>query len=70
MDGGSMVKTAEAARLAQNLDCILTALDAMQPDVVFLQEVDMRSARSERINEFAYIAEHLHESCGDIRKQF
>ncbi len=59
MDGGSMVKTADTARLQKNLNGILAAISTMHPDVLFLQEVDVRSARSERINEFAYIADYL-----------
>lgn len=59
MDGGSMVKTADSARLEQNINGLLTAVDTMHPDVLLLQEVDVSSARSEHANEFAAFADHF-----------
>ena len=59
MDGGSMVKTADKARMEQNIRGILDAIESMQPDILLLQEVDVSSARSEKINEFDRVATHL-----------
>lgn len=70
MDGGSMVKTADKARVEQNLDGVCAAIDAMRPDVLLLQEVDVCSARSEKINEFSRIAEHLTGYCAAFANNF
>ncbi len=70
MDGGSMVKTADHARMEQNLNGILAAVDAMQPDILFLQEVDVQSKRSEKIDEFSRVAAHLHDFCAAFANNF
>ena len=59
MDGGSMVKTADKARVEQNLDTICTALDDMQPDILLAQETDRNSSRSSHVNEYAALQDHL-----------
>ncbi len=59
MDGGTMVKTADKDRVEQNLTGILDAIDKMQPDVLLLQEVDVSSTRSQMIDEYARVWEHL-----------
>ncbi len=51
MDGGTMVKTADAERIAQNLTGILSYIDEVSPDLLILQEVDRDAARSCGINE-------------------
>ncbi len=55
MDGGTMVNTANEVRLARNLDGILAELDAVRPDILFLQEIDRSSARSGRVDELARV---------------
>lgn len=62
MDGGKGVKTADKARLNQNLDGIIKDIAMVDPDVIFLQEVDLDSARSEEINEAEKIKNALNES--------
>ena len=52
MDGGKMVKSADEARLGQNLDAIQKTLTDNAPDVVFLQETDRASSRSCRVDEY------------------
>ncbi len=51
MDGGSMVYTADKARVQENMAAILEQLESLDPDIAFLQEVDVDSARSRHINE-------------------
>ncbi len=53
MDGGTMVQTADQARVQQNLQGIADFLTSEQPDLVLLQEVDIRSDRSHRIDQRA-----------------
>ena len=59
MDGGSMVKTADKARVEQNMNTICTALDDMQPDILLAQETDRNSSRSSHVNEYAALQDHL-----------
>ena len=51
MDGGTGVKTADLARVQQNMDSMTERLAALDPDIIFLQEVDVESDRSNRVNE-------------------
>ncbi len=53
MDGGSMVKTADADQVEENVARILEVIEKQNPDVVFLQEVDLNSSRSNHINQYA-----------------
>ena len=59
MDGGSMVKTAEKKRLQRNLDDMVSGIGSVEPDILFLQEVDINSSRSEYVDEFAFMQENL-----------
>ena len=51
MDGGTMVETADTARVQQNLSDITGFLSAEAPQLAFLQETDLNSDRSHHINE-------------------
>ena len=51
MDGGSMVNTASKERVQENIAAINDEIAGLNPDVVFLQEVDRNSKRSHGINE-------------------
>lgn len=51
MDGGTHVNTADEARVKQNINGIQKEIDSVNPDIVFLQEVDTDSDRSHHINE-------------------
>ena len=53
MDGGSMVRTADRARVERNLADMQRAAQAEDPDVILLQEVDLRSDRSFRVDQTA-----------------
>lgn len=59
MDGGTMVRTADKARIEQNLADVASQIETMQPDVLLLQEVDRNSARSEHIDAFARFSQTL-----------
>ena len=47
MDGGKGVKTADKARIEENMTGILENVDKISPDIAFFQEVDKHSSRSE-----------------------
>ena len=51
MDGGKGVRTADLSRVQQNLAAISESLEALQPDILFLQEVDANSDRSHHVDE-------------------
>ena len=51
MDGGTSVYTADKERVTSNLDGIREKLQALSPDFIILQEVDINSSRSYGIDE-------------------
>ncbi|MBQ3322125.1 MAG: endonuclease [Firmicutes bacterium] len=51
MDGGEMVKSADEDRVMENMEGIMSNIEAVNPDLLFIQEVDRDSARSYNINE-------------------
>lgn len=53
MDGGSSVQTADEDRVRENLDGIGTEISEVDPDFLFLQEVDRNSDRSYHIDELS-----------------
>lgn len=57
MDGGSGVKTADEARVLENMNAIVSELGELDPDIAFLQEVDVDSGRSSHIDEAEMICE-------------
>ena len=59
MDGGSMVRGQSADAIRKNLENIETAIDALDPDVLFLQEIDRDSSRSHRVKEYADMQGYL-----------
>ena len=56
MDGGSMVRTAGQNRVTENLLGIRNTITELQPDLCFLQEVDIDSDRSYHTDERAVLA--------------
>ena len=54
-DGGKDVRTADEARVEENLAAISRYLNEEKPDITLLQEVDRSSQRSHGINESHYI---------------
>lgn len=61
MDGGTQVITATKERLLSNLNGITDQFEAEPADILFLQEVDLDSARSYNINTYAKFAAKLPE---------
>ena len=59
MAGGKTVKVKDAELVKRNLNAILDALKENQPDILFLQEVDVNSSRSCHINELAMLRSRL-----------
>ena len=57
MDGGSMVYTADEKRVKENLEAIASEIETVNPDIVFLQEVDTVADRSYKINEVSFFSE-------------
>lgn len=53
MDGGSMVNTATAEEVEENIQAVQSEIEKVAPDVLFLQETDRDSKRSHYIDEEA-----------------
>lgn len=64
MDGGESVKTADSARVEENMKGIMSEIDSVQANAIFLQETDRDSDRSSHLNEAQLLSSHLpdHES--------
>ncbi len=65
MDGGKGVRTADEDRVKENVAAVRDEITEFSPDVVFLQECDVDSARSHRVDEAAFLTTALrgYESC-------
>ncbi len=59
MDGGKMVQSADQNRVTENLLGIRSTLTELQPDLCFLQEVDINSDRSWHTDERSVLAAAL-----------
>lgn len=57
MDGGTMVYTADKDRLQENLEQMAVEIKSIDPDIVFLQEVDKVADRSYKIDEVSFFQE-------------
>ncbi len=55
MDGGTQKKSADEATVEKYLNGISDTLDTLSPDLIMLQEVDVDSARTYRIDESTYV---------------
>ncbi len=51
MDGGKMVNTASKERVEENLDAVISFIKSEKPSLILLQETDVSSDRSHRIDE-------------------
>lgn len=56
MDGGKDVRSADKEQVLAYLDGIKASIQTLNPDVVMLQEVDVDSGRTYRIDQSAYLA--------------
>lgn len=70
MDGGSMVNTASKERVQENIVAINDEIAGLNPDVVFLQEVDRNSKRSHGINELEQIREAQSGYCDTFANNY
>ncbi|WP_027218924.1 endonuclease/exonuclease/phosphatase family protein [Butyrivibrio fibrisolvens] len=57
MDGGTMVYTADKDRVQENLEQMAMEIKSIDPDIVFLQEVDKVADRSYKIDEVSFFQE-------------
>lgn len=55
MDGGKMVHTASKDRVYSNLQGIMKEIEAISPNILYVQEIDLNSSRSYFINEAEYM---------------
>ena len=65
MDGGKMVITADEKRFFQNLDAIKTEIEKAEPDLLFVQEIDISSSRSFFTDESAYLVNNSYARAFD-----
>ena len=59
MDGGCMVRGESKEAVAANLEGIKDVIDSLDPDILFLQEIDRGSSRSYMTDEYSQMKEHL-----------
>lgn len=70
MDGGKMVSSASKERVQQNMEGIAGVLKELQPEVIFLQEVDLDSKRSHSINEQSFLEQRLTGYCDSFAANY
>ncbi len=70
MDGGTHVYTADEARVKENMAGITDFLTSQEPDIVMLQELDLSSTRSHKINEAEILVPALSEVMGSTDHTF
>ena len=59
MDGGKSVSSSDKETVQENLEAISEQIEESDPDIVFMQEVDVDSKRSHYINELDAITGNL-----------
>ncbi|MCH5295030.1 MAG: endonuclease/exonuclease/phosphatase family protein [Treponema sp.] len=57
MDGGTHVMTADSNRVMENMSGIINKLKSTDPQIIFLQEVDIKSKRSHYIDQTALLSQ-------------
>ena len=70
MDGGKGVKTADRELAQENLASMADTIKDLQADLVFLQEVDVDSARSSHIDETAFFASQMTDMASAFAANF
>lgn len=70
MDGGKKVYTADENRVMENLSEIAGAIDSVDPDILFLQEVDRSSSRSYLIDEFEVLIDKVDSNVASHQNAF
>lgn len=59
MDGGSEVRAHSREQVQENMEAITAGINEVNPDICFIQEIDLDSDRTFRINELDYFNEKL-----------
>ncbi len=59
MDGGESVKTADLERVKSNMQGIINIINEVDPDIFFLQEVDLDSTRSNKYGEYSLLKDNF-----------
>lgn len=70
MDGGKSVKTADEERVLSNMDSIIKETSSLDPDIMFFQETDKDSSRSNHINEYTMLQDTYQEYCSSFANNF
>ena len=70
MDGGKSVKTADKERVMSNMDSIIKETSSLDPDIMFFQETDKDSSRSNHINEYTMLQDTFQEYCSSFANNF
>lgn len=70
MDGGKGVKTADTERVLSNMEGVISETGSTDPDIIFYQETDKDSARSEHINEYGMLQDTFQEYCSSFANNF
>lgn len=59
MDGGKSVKTSGKNEITENLNAIVEELKSLNSQIVFIQEIDLNSSRTFKINQRDFICEKI-----------
>lgn len=70
MDGGKGVKTADRERVLSNMQGVIDESTLQNPDIIFYQETDKDSTRSEHINEYEMLQNTFQEYCSSYANNF
>ena len=70
MDGGTSVKTADTNRVHSNMQGIIKTVKEIDPDILFLQEVDVSSSRSNKVNEYALLQDEFEDFDSSFANNF
>ncbi len=70
LDGGKGVKTADAERIEYNMSGIMNEIKDIDPDIVFVQEIDKHSKRSEYRDETEDLRNTLPEFCNSYAMNY
>lgn len=70
MDGGKSVKTADEERVLSNMEGVMSEIGSLDPDIIFLQETDRDSSRSNHINEYRMLQDAYQEYCSSFASNF
>ncbi len=70
MDGGKMVYTADKARVNENLSAMASTIREVNPDMLFIQEVDRNSSRSYFIDEMDMFINEIGKDVAEHQSAF